>query len=62
LLLKTVDETGRVKSEPLLVTARPIIGFGVSVHALHQPVRSIDVVKLEADGSLSLAHYSFSTL
>ena len=51
LILRTVDDAGKVTSQPLLVTKRPIVGYGVSVHALHEPIRNIHVIKREADGS-----------
>ena len=61
LILRTVDDTGKVTSEPLLVTARSIVGYGVTPQALHGPFRNIHVIKHEADGSLSLAAYTFLT-
>ena len=59
LLLRTLDVSGQPIVEPLIVTTRPIVGFGVSVPSIHGGIRNIDVIKREKDGSLSLATYTF---
>lgn len=61
LVLRDVDSAGRRTEVPLIVTTRPIIGFGVSAQALHQPVRNLDIIKRETDGALSLVSYALST-
>ena len=59
LILRIGNGDWQTTDEPLIVTARAILGFGVSVPSIHGGIRNIDVVKRERDGSLSLAHYIF---
>ena len=53
-------KVGTVDTEPLIVSARRMLGFGVSPPAIHGGVRNIDVVTREPDGSLALATYTWS--
>lgn len=59
LVLHTADGSPLGSVEPLIVGARPIVGFGVSVPAIHGPFRNIDLIRREKGGSLSLSSYVF---
>jgi len=59
LVIRTADGSLFGSVEPLIVGARPIVGFGVSVPAIHGPFRNIDVIRREKDGSISLASYVY---
>lgn len=60
LVLKTGNGPWKERvDETLIVGANPIVGFGVSVSVVDAPLRTIDVIRREKDGSLSLATYVF---
>lgn len=59
LVVRTKTATWETLEEPLIVGPRSIVGFGVSVSVVDAPLRTIDVIRREKDGSLSLATYVY---